>query len=68
MRLTGNIVLQPFQLWKSFGYVTIPITAIAVSPNILLLTIVLMDLQAFFFFGFLAAGEEIERKSFDTTR
>ncbi|KAG8719951.1 hypothetical protein FRC08_001552 [Ceratobasidium sp. 394] len=38
------VILMPFQIWKSFGYVTIPATAIV----------------AFFFFGFLAAGEEIE--------
>ncbi|KAF8679517.1 Bestrophin, RFP-TM, chloride channel [Rhizoctonia solani] len=34
----------PFQLWQSMGYITIPATAIA----------------SFIFFGFLAAGEEIE--------
>ncbi|KAG9094866.1 hypothetical protein FRC06_010405 [Ceratobasidium sp. 370] len=38
------VILMPFQIWKSFGYVTIPATAIV----------------AFFFFGFLVAGEEIE--------
>ncbi|KAG8794400.1 hypothetical protein FRC12_024727 [Ceratobasidium sp. 428] len=38
------ICLMPFQIWRMFGYTTIPATAIA----------------AFFFFGFLAAGEEIE--------
>ncbi|QRW10443.1 bestrophin protein [Ceratobasidium sp. AG-Ba] len=38
------ISVKPFQIWSAFGYVTIPATGLA----------------AFFFFGFLAAGEEIE--------
>ncbi|KAF8601085.1 UPF0187-domain-containing protein [Ceratobasidium sp. AG-I] len=38
------ILFLPFQLWKQLGYVTIPATGIV----------------AFLFFGFLAAGEEIE--------
>ncbi|KAF8342989.1 Bestrophin, RFP-TM, chloride channel-domain-containing protein [Cantharellus anzutake] len=38
------VFFLPFQLWSTLRYVTIPATAIA----------------AFFFFGFLAAGEEIE--------
>ncbi|KAG9093797.1 hypothetical protein FS749_013722, partial [Ceratobasidium sp. UAMH 11750] len=38
------VFFLPFQLWKSLGYVTIPATGVA----------------AFLFFGFLAAGEEIE--------
>ncbi|CAE6451650.1 unnamed protein product, partial [Rhizoctonia solani] len=38
------LILLPFQLWQSLGYVTIPATAVA----------------SFIFLGFLAAGEEIE--------
>ncbi|KAH7333731.1 Bestrophin, RFP-TM, chloride channel-domain-containing protein [Rhizoctonia solani] len=43
------LIFLPFQLWMSLGYVTIPATAVA----------------SFIFFGFLAAGEEIEKNDFD---
>ncbi|EUC60697.1 bestrophin protein, partial [Rhizoctonia solani AG-3 Rhs1AP] len=38
------LILLPFQLWQSLGYIAIPATAVA----------------SFIFLGFLAAGEEIE--------
>lgn len=61
---------QPFQIWDTLGWVTIPGTVIAVScfhHRVVFsrcgahTTLALAhDPQSFIFFGFLVAGEEIE--------
>lgn len=57
---------QPFQIWATLKWLSIPATVLAVrrlelwvcSPH---LTLMLSE-QSFIFFGFLVAGEEIESK------
>ena len=56
------MVIQPFQLWPTLKYVTVPGTIIAVrvcgtnkdAP------LLIHPHKSFVFFGFLVAGEEIE--------
>ena len=56
----------PFQIWKTLGWITIPGTTAVVrstSPIHVYPQSTIVRIQAFVFFGFLVAGEEIESKS-----
>ena len=70
MRWMPTKPLQPFQIWSTFKWLTIPATALAVRNTLILIcsqtssgsdaVLCLSYLQSFIFFGFLVAGEEIE--------
>lgn len=66
--------MQPFQIWSTLKWLTIPGTALLVRDSLILFTLCVLGFsspqlvlsfytsQSSIFFGFLVAGEEIESK------